>query len=242
MKAWISILKAMGRGGKATFNFGKSALGGVAKASLTPIQTAKNLGKGALTLGGGAFAAKAGWEAVVNDKSLAQTGVELVVGEETAGKVADTVEQIKDTAAGAVETVKDVTRQATSAVSEMGEAASGMGSMLSGLKGMVGDLFGGGGLGRIASFFDNICKGNVSGMSMFGLVAAGLLAFGRFGWLGKIAGLLMSLMIIGNNSQSQTRTQTQQQSAAQSRQPAQAGRTELAPQQTEQERPVVYRR
>ena len=33
-----------------------------------------------------------------------------------------------------------------------------------------------------------------------GLVAAAYLVFGRTGWLGKIAGLLLGLMLVGNNS------------------------------------------
>ena len=48
--------------------------------------------------------------------------------------------------------------------------------------------------------FSNIGKGNVSGLSVVGLVAAAFMVFGRFGWLGKIAGALLGMMIIGNNS------------------------------------------
>ena len=46
----------------------------------------------------------------------------------------------------------------------------------------------------------NIGKGNVSGMSIVGLVAAAFMVFGRFGWMSKIAGALLGAMIIGNNS------------------------------------------
>ena len=40
----------------------------------------------------------------------------------------------------------------------------------------------------IGNLFGNIGKGNVSGMSIVGLVAAAFMVFGRFGWMSKIAG------------------------------------------------------
>ena len=60
---------------------------------------------------------------------------------------------------------------------------------------------GGNGLSTLGSFFSNIGKGNVSGLSILGLVASSLLIFGRFGWLVKIAGAMMGMMLIGNNSE-----------------------------------------
>ncbi len=50
------------------------------------------------------------------------------------------------------------------------------------------------------SFFGNLAKGKVSGLSLVGLVAAAFLTFGRFGWLGKIAGAMLGMMLIGNNT------------------------------------------
>jgi hypothetical protein len=40
----------------------------------------------------------------------------------------------------------------------------------------------------------------VSGLSLAGLVLSALLVFGRFGWLGKIAGAVLGMMMIGNNA------------------------------------------
>ena len=74
-------------------------------------------------------------------------------------------------------------------------------------------MLGGNGLGMLGSFFGNIGKGNVSGLSMLGLVASSLLIFGRFGWLGKIAGALMGMMLIGSNSRG---GQTEQPSQSES--------------------------
>ena len=50
------------------------------------------------------------------------------------------------------------------------------------------------------SFFSNLGKGKVSGLSLAGLVAAAYLIFGRFGWLGKIAGTMLGMMLVGNNA------------------------------------------
>ncbi len=50
------------------------------------------------------------------------------------------------------------------------------------------------------NFFSNLGNGNVSGLSIAGLVASALLIFGRFGWLGKIAGAVLGMMMIGNNA------------------------------------------
>lgn len=56
----------------------------------------------------------------------------------------------------------------------------------------------------------------MSGLNIAGLIAAAYLVFGRFGWLGKIAGLFLGMMLIGNNagvvrtvpSETVSRTQT----------------------------------
>ena len=63
-----------------------------------------------------------------------------------------------------------------------------------------GEATGGGGLDMFGNFFRNLGSGNVSGLSIAGLVAAAFLIFGRFGWLGKIAGAFLGMMLIGNNA------------------------------------------
>ncbi len=52
----------------------------------------------------------------------------------------------------------------------------------------------------MGNFFSNLGSGNVSGLSIAGLVVSALLIFGRFGWLGKIAGAVLGMMMIGNNA------------------------------------------
>ena len=96
-------------------------------------------------------------------------------------------------------------------------------------------------------------NGNVSGMSMLGLVASAFLIFGRFGWLGKIAGVLLGMMMIGNNAslnQALGGGTAQQKPQTPANEPQKAlGKTQapLAQQpvavvyEPEEERPVVHR-
>lgn len=75
---------------------------------------------------------------------------------------------------------------------------------------------GGGLFNMLSGFLRNLGGGNVSGLNIAGLIAAAYLVFGRFGWLGKIAGLFLGMMLIGNNagvvrtvpSETVSRTQT----------------------------------
>ena len=53
---------------------------------------------------------------------------------------------------------------------------------------------------KIGDTVSGIGEGNVSGLSLVGLVVSALLVFGRFGWLGKIAGAVLGMMMIGNNA------------------------------------------
>ena len=78
--------------------------------------------------------------------------------------------------------------------------AGKMDTQFSGISDFFRNMFGGVGCDMIGNLFGNIGKGNVSGMSIVGLVAAAFMVFGRFGWMSKIAGALLGAMIIGNNS------------------------------------------
>jgi len=55
-------------------------------------------------------------------------------------------------------------------------------------------------MNMLGNFVRNLGHGNVSGLSIAGLIAAAFLIFGRFGWLGKIAGAFLGMMLIGNNA------------------------------------------
>ena len=103
----------------------------------------------------------------------------------------------------AAQTANDVQRltgKAGEAVDAVNTVAGKMDTQFSGISDFFRNMFGGVGCDMIGNLFGNIGKGNVSGMSIVGLVAAAFMVFGRFGWMSKIAGALLGAMIIGNNS------------------------------------------
>ena len=107
--------------------------------------------------------------------------------------------QIKN-AIGFIEGFKDTVQETIDAITG---AMSDVNSKWSGMTNFFRGIFGGNGVDMFGNFFGNLAKGNVSGLSIAGLVAAAFLTFGRFGWLGKIAGAMLGMMLIGNNSNMQ---------------------------------------
>lgn len=187
MAGWARIL---GFGKKLINNSATRSLGG---AVVHPQRTLAGLGHATKTAVVGGGMGYLAWENIVNDKPVVRTVADVLVGEENvdkgvemAGQAADRVEQAVDQAGEALQGVKE-------GVSTMNQTWGGIGTFL-------GNLTGGNGLDMLGNFFSNLGKGNVSGLGMLGLVASALLVFGRFGWLGKIGGLLLGMMLIGNNS------------------------------------------
>ena len=64
----------------------------------------------------------------------------------------------------------------------------------------VSDTVSGAGGQMLGGFLQNLTHGNVSGMGVMGLVLSSFLVFGRFGWMARIAGAVLAMMTIGNNS------------------------------------------
>lgn len=187
MAGWARIL---GFGKKLINNSATRSLGG---AVVHPQRTLAGLGHATKTAVVGGGMGYLAWENIVNDKPVVRTVADVLVGEENvdkgvemAGQAADRVEQAVDQAGEALQGVKE-------GVSTMNRTWGGIGTFL-------GNLTGGNGLDIFGNFFSNLGKGNVSGLGMLGLVASALLVFGRFGRLGKIGGLLLGMMLIGNNS------------------------------------------
>ena len=187
MAGWARIL---GFGKKLINNSATRSLGG---AVVHPQRTLAGLGHATKTAVVGGGMGYLAWENIVNDKPVVRTVADVLVGEENedkgvemAGQAAARVEQAVDQAGEALQGVKE-------GVSTMNRTWGGIGTFL-------GNLTGGNGLDMFGNFFSNLGKGNVSGLGMLGLVASALLVFGRFGRLGKIGGLLLGMMLIGNNS------------------------------------------
>lgn len=182
MGFWSTLLKY---GGKATVATGKS----VGNAVLHPTQTLRGAGQAVKTATVGGAVGYVGWEKLTTDKSVVRIVSDAVIGEsatDTLAGTADDVRELKDKAGEAVDTVSG--------------AVAGIDSKLDGMSNFVREATGGNLLGMFGNFFRNLGQGNVSGLSIAGLVAAALLVFGRFGWLGKIAGALLAMMLIGNNA------------------------------------------
>lgn len=187
MGKWATIL---GYGKRLVNNSATRSLGG---AVVHPQRTLAGLGHATKTAVVGGGMGYLAWENIVNDKPVVRTVADVLVGEEAvdkgvemAGQAAEKVEQTVDQAGEALQGVKQ-------GVSTLNQTWGGIGSFL-------GNLASGNGLDMFGNFFSNLGKGNVSGLGMLGLVASALLVFGRFGWLGKIGGLLLGMMLIGNNS------------------------------------------
>ena len=130
-----------------------------------------------------------GWEKLTTDKSVVRIVSDAVVGE-----------SVTDTIAGTADGVRELTGKAGEAVSSVSGAVTGIDNKLNGVSNFLRQASGGGGLDMFGNFFRNLGSGNVSGLSIAGLVAAAFLIFGRFGWLGKIAGAFLGMMLIGNNA------------------------------------------
>lgn len=174
MGKWATILK----GGKYVFiNPATRSLGG---AVIHPQRT----------LAGAGYL---GWEALVNDKPVVRTVADIAIGK-------DNVDAVVDTTGNAVDSVQETMRDVKESVSGLNGTVQQANSTFGGISEFLKNVCGGNGADMFGNFFSNIGKGNVSGLSIVGLLAAGLMIFGRFGWLGKIGGALLAMMLIGNNS------------------------------------------
>ncbi len=219
MGFWSSIATGVktivsGAGNNILKPIGRSAADTVAHPTATVGNIAKATKAAALPAAGGYLA----WENIANDKSVVESVKDVVVGEdksvvEVASDIAigekntERIAGVIDSVAGVADKANETLDTVNGAAASMGvgNGGTGSGGGLDGISSFFKSISSGDGLlGTIGNLFGNIFKGNVSGMSMVGLVAAAFLTFGRFGWLGRIAGALMGMMLIGNNSKSVT--------------------------------------
>ena len=187
MNGWTKIL---GYGKKLVNNSVTRSLGG---AVVHPQRTLAGFGHATKTAVVGGGMGYLAWENIVNDKPVVRTVADVLVGEENVDKGVEMAGQ-------AAEKVEEAVGEAGEALQGVKEGVTTMNQTWGGIGTFLGNLTGGNGLDMFGNFFSNLGKGNVSGLGMLGLVASALLVFGRFGWLGKIGGLLLGMMLIGNNS------------------------------------------
>ena len=188
--SWATVLKAglkfMGSGAKATAKT-------VGHTVLHPQQTIKGMGTATKTAAIGGATGYVAWEKLTTDKSVARIVGDAVVGSDTIDSVGEKVEGVGNAVSNFGET-------ASNAMNGVSEAVNGANNNLNGISNFLGSMTNGNGGNMFSNFFSNLFSGNVSGMSMLGLVASAFLIFGRFGWMGKIAGALLGMMMIGNNA------------------------------------------
>ena len=153
--------------------YGGKAMKGVGTATAT---TGKSMGKAVLhpsqTLRGAGQAVKT---ATIGG-AVGYVGWEKLTTDKSVVRiVSDAVigEPATNTLAETADGVRELTGKAGEAVSSVSGAVTGIDNKLNGVSNFL----------RIA-----------------GLVAAAFLIFGRFGWLGKIAGAFLGMMLIGNNA------------------------------------------
>lgn len=199
MSKWATLLKYGKQVADSSLKYGKQAANSSAAktmgdAMIHPQRTLTGLGKATKTAVVGGGMGYLAWENIVNDKPIVRTVADVLVGEETVDKGLKVAGEASNKVGNMVEKVGENMESISSSVSGASSAWGGIGSFLK-------NMLGGNGLDMLGNFFGNIGKGNVSGLGMLGLVASSLLVFGRFGWLGKIAGALMGMMLIGSNSQ-----------------------------------------
>ena len=204
MGFWNTVLKY---GGKAAKSAGKAAVAtgkhagkaatlagkSVGNAVLHPSQTLRGAGQAVKTATAGAAVGYVGWKKLTSDQSVARIVGDAVIGESATNALAGTPNGVRE--------LKDKAGETVGAIGgAVGNAVAGIDSNLGGVSTFLRQTSGGSGLDMFGNFFRNLGRGNVSGLSIAGLIAAAFLVFGRFGWLGKIAGLLLGMMLIGNNA------------------------------------------
>ena len=216
MGFWTTILKGGGR-----------AVSSAGDAIIHPQRALAGAGKAVKSAAVGGAVGYVGWGKLTTDKSLTRIVSDAVIGPDTTDAIADTVSDVKE--------LKTKAGEAVDAVNGVASNMSGIGNFMHSIStGNVGDMFG--------NLFSNITSGKVGGMSLLGLVAAAFMTFGRFGWLSKIAGVLLGMYIIGNNSRAQQAAVTEQQRTNEKRQENVAvNRQNQQNQQMEQEAPTVSR-
>ena len=189
MSFWSKLLTTGGKVLGATKNATKATARSVGSSVIHPTHTLNNAGKAVKTATVGGAVGYVGWEKLTTDKSVTRIVSDAVIGEEATDTIAETASD-----------VKELKNKAGEAVESMNNAMGDINSKWSGMSKFFRNIFNGNGLDMFGSFFSNLGKGKVSGFSLAGLVAAAYLIFGRFGWLGKIAGTMLGMMLVGNNA------------------------------------------
>ena len=190
---WAAVLKA---GGKAASWVGKGTAkvletGG--RAIMHPAQSLKGAGAAAKTAAVGAGLGYVGWKKITTDESVVGIVSDALIGEKATEKIGNTV-------SGAVDGIRDLKESVGGMTEKVSSAAENVDGKLNGISSFISDVSSGNGGEMLGGFLGNLTRGNVSGMGVLGLVLSSFLVFGRFGWMARLAGAVLAMMTIGNNS------------------------------------------
>lgn len=189
---WATILKAGKPLLRWTMQGGKATIESVGSAVIHPQRTLKGLGTATKTAAIGGAVGYVGWEKLTTDKSVVGIVGDAVLGEGVTEGVSNTVNGVTSGVKDLTDKMGGMTESVNNAVSEVNGKWNGVSNFLQG-------MFSGNGGEMMGNFFGNLGRGNVSGLSIAGLILSAMLVFGRFGWLAKIAGAVLAMMMIGNN-------------------------------------------
>ena len=190
---WATVLKA---GGKAASWAGK----GTAKVLVTggravmhPAQTLKGAGAAAKTAAVGAGMGYVGWKKITTDESVMGIVSDALIGEQATEKIGNAVH-------GTVDGIRDLKESVGGMTQKVSSAAENVDGKLNGISTFLSEVSSGNGGEMLGGFLGNLARGDVSGMGVMGLVLSSMLIFGRFGWMARLAGAVLAMMTIGNNS------------------------------------------
>ena len=191
--SWASLLKGAGRAAKWVGKGAVNTLEGAGKVALHPAQSLKAAGTAVKTAAVGGGLGYVGWKKLTTDESVVGIVSDAIIGREATQKVEDTVH-------GAVEGIRDLKESVGGMTERVSSAAENVDGKLNGISSFISDVSSGNGGEMLGGFLGNLTHGNVSGMGVIGLVLSSFLIFGRFGWMAKLAGAMLAMMTIGNNS------------------------------------------
>ena len=191
--SWASLLKGAGKAAKWVGKGAVNTLEGAGKVALHPAQSLKAAGTAVKTAAVGGGLGYVGWKKLTTDESVVGIVSDAIIGKEATQKVEDTVH-------GAVDGIRDLKESVGGMTERVSSAAENVDGKLNGISSFISDVSSGNGGEMLGGFLGNLTHGNVSGMGVMGLVLSSFLVFGRFGWMAKLAGAMLAMMTIGNNS------------------------------------------
>ena len=233
--SWRSVLRLGGKAARWAGRGAKTALETGGKALLHPQQTLKGVGTALKSVAVGGGLSYVGWKKLTTDESVVGIVSDAIIGEKGTKKV-------KDTVYGAVEGVRDLKESVGNMTEKVSGVAENVDGKLKGISSFISDVSSGNGGEMLGGFLQKLTHGNVSGMGVMGLVLSAFLIFGRFGWMAKLAGAMLAMMTIGNNSQRGLSTATAQAETARTAQSAGTGTTDQRLQEPPQEAEQIHRR